>query len=338
MRVMSTPFRTLPLWTAAALLCATLAGCGKKAEANPASWQSLPPETGIKMLAYTTEFVKISPRDAGTLNASRSSRWIAQEIRRMGLTPQADAWTETTAFGKKTFCNLYVDIPGETDSIVLFGSHYDTKPGISESFQGANDGGSSTGILLGLIDHFVETKPKLRNTIRFAFFDGEEAQGNTYRDDDGLQGSKRMALAMARASIEKPVVAVIVLDMVGDQNLKLEIPRNVTPWLAKIAIQESSANPHAAPVSLASTAIIDDHLPFIVNRFAAIDLIDFEYGSAEGKHDYWHTEKDTIDKISPESLFKSATLALSMLARIEDGTGLPTELQPIPETAKPKPQ
>jgi len=120
---------------------------------------------------------------------------------------------------------------------------------------------------------------------------------------------------------------------VGDRSLKLEIPRNVTPWLARIALEEGVARPEAADVSLASAIIIDDHLPFILSRFSAIDLIDFEYGSGLGCHDYWHTMEDSIDKISPDSLYKSGALALAMLARIEAGAGPPPEQQPRPATA-----
>lgn len=323
------------MWIATSALFITVVGCANDVVETPVSWQSLPPESGIKMCAYTAEFVKISPRDAGTLNASKSSRWIAQEIRRMGFTPKADTWTESTAFGNKTFCNIFVDIPGETDNVVLFGSHYDTKSGISDDFQGANDGGSSTGVLLGLIEHLAETKPRLRSTVRFAFFDGEEAAGNTYRDDDGLHGSKRMAMHFVRNRTKTPLVAAIILDMVGDNIQRLQIPRNVTPWLAKITIQASTSNPGLARASLADSAIIDDHLPFILNRFPAIDLIDFEYGSGEGRHDYWHTAQDTIDKISPDSLHKAGALALALLSRIEDGTGLPPELQSLYGPADP---
>lgn len=288
------------------------------------------------MFAYTSELVKIAPRDAGTINAGRASRWIAQEIRRMGFTPKADTWTEHTAFGPKTFCNITVDIPGETPNIVLFGSHYDTKAGISDAFQGANDGGSSTGVLLGLIEHLAETRPKLRNTVRFAFFDGEESYGNMYLDDDGLHGSKRMASQFAKNRSTTPLIAVIILDMIGDFNQVIQIPRNVTPWLARMAIQEAKKLSNGPLVILGDNAVIDDHLPFILHRFPAVDLIDFEYGSAPGKNDYWHTPEDTIDKISADSLYKAGALAFAMLARIEDGDGVPDQLRkrylPSPES------
>ena len=190
----------------------------------------------------------------------------------MGYEPKADTWTENTAFGKKTFCNIYVDIPGKSNRVILLGSHYDTKAGISDDFQGANDGGSTTGVLLGLIDHFSTTKPELYHTIRFAFFDGEEAVGSSYRDDDGLHGSKRMAAQYVRHGSSSPLVTVFVIDMVGDSNQKLEIPRNVTPWLATVAVKESSANPENARVSLGQNIVIDDHLPFIMNGFLSLPV------------------------------------------------------------------
>lgn len=294
------------------------AGCVNEHSGAGDAWQSLPPGTEIKMFAYLSEFLKISPRDSGTVNAGRSSQWLAQEIRRMGLKPQADTWTETTAYGRKTFSNIYVDFPGETNAVVLFGSHYDTKVGISDDFQGANDGGSSTAVLLGLIDHFATIKPKLHYTVRFAFFDGEECVGSSYRQDDGLHGSKRMALFFVHNQVTHPLRAAIILDMIGDKSQSIKIPRNVTPELARMALEISQKDAAMPRVSLAESQIIDDHLPFILVGGSALDLIDFEYGSAPGKHDYWHTAEDTIDKISPQSLRKAGSLALALLARLED--------------------
>ena len=57
----------------------------------------------------------------------------------------------------------------------------------------------------------------------------------------------------------------------------------------------------------------DDHVAFLEAGFKAIDLIDFDYGSAPGLNDYWHTEQDTVDKISEASLLKSGKLVCEML-------------------------
>ena len=322
------PRHAVPTAVAAALLLAT--GCGPRPE-SAQDWTSLPDDAGVRMFAYVSEFIKISPRDSGTPGAARASRWIAQELRRMGLRPEADCWTENTAHGRKTFCNVYVDFPGTSGQTVLLAGHYDTKSGVP-GFVGANDGGSSVGLLLGLAEHLAAKRPPLRDTVRIAFLDGEEAVGS-YADTDGLHGSRRMAAqyaALRRKGARTPLVAALVFDMVGDERLALEIPRNVTPWLAKAAMKAAAGTRDCPPVSLASTAIIDDHVPFLMppNEFAAIDFIDFEYGSAPGRHDYWHTAEDTLDKISPKSLLRTGTFALAILRRVEEGPEVPPGIRP----------
>lgn len=316
---------------AAAAAALLLAGCGRPRPEK--GWSALPRDAGVRMHGYVAEFVKIAPRDAGTPGAARASRWIAQELKRMGLRPEADCWTENTAHGRKTFCNVYVDFPGTSGQTVLLAGHYDTKSGIPD-FVGANDGGSSVGLLLGLAERLARTRPALPDTVRIAFLDGEEAVGS-YADTDGLHGSRRMAAQYAarrRKGARPPLVAALVFDMVGDEKLTLEIPRNVTPWLANAAMKTARETAGCPPVSLASTAIVDDHVPFLMppNEFAAIDFIDFEYGSAPGRHDYWHTDQDTLDKISPRSLLRVGTFALALLRRIEEGAEVPPGIRPPP--------
>ena len=46
-------------------------------------------------------------------------------------------------------------------------------------------------------------------------------------------------------------------------------------------------------------SISDDHLPFIEAGVPSVDLIDFDYGP---QHSYWHTNEDTLDKVSGESM------------------------------------
>ena len=135
-----------------------------------------------------------------------------------------------------------------------------------------------------------------------------------------------------RKGARPPLVAALVFDMIGDERLAIDIPRNVTPWLAKAAMKAASETAGTPPVSLASTAILDDHVPFLMppNEFAAVDFIDFEYGSAPGRHDYWHTAEDTLDKISPRSLQRVGTFALALLRRIEEGTEVPPGIRPPP--------
>jgi hypothetical protein len=59
-----------------------------------------------------------------------------------------------------------------------------------------------------------------------------------------------------------------------------------------------------------TTAMEDDHIPFIDARIPSVDIIDFDYPP-------WHTEGDTLDKLSAASLEKVGRLVVAMLPRIE---------------------
>jgi glutaminyl-peptide cyclotransferase len=48
----------------------------------------------------------------------------------------------------------------------------------------------------------------------------------------------------------------------------------------------------------------------------AVDLIDFEYGSAPGKNDYWHTAQDAMDKLSAQSLETIGRVVIRVLNRL----------------------
>jgi len=299
-----------------ALALLTLSGCNRPKAVtifpiNNAAFTAL---HGTNALQRIERLVKISPRDSGTAGAAYASQWIARELREIGLKPVADTWVEPTANGSMTFSNIHAELPGRSNSLVIIGSHFDTKSGICEDFQGANDGGSSTGLLLELAA-FLKTHESLHHTIRFAFFDGEECI-TTYRINDGLHGSRRMATQVAARLGDQPVTAVVIIDMVGDQDLKLEIPRNVTPWLAKVALDAAVAAGYPR-LTIARGSMIDDHWPFLERGMPVVNLIDFEYGSAPGKNDYWHSPHDTIDKLSTESLTTTGRIVLEILARLE---------------------
>ena len=70
-------------------------------------------------------------------------------------------------------------------------------------------------------------------------------------------------------------------------------------------------------VSLGRDTVKDDFAAFLDAGCPAVNLIDFEYGSAPGMNDYWHTVHDTMDKISDESLLKAGMLVAELLNMLE---------------------
>src|ERR1700681_1267116 len=103
----------------------------------------------------------------------------------------------------------------------LLCSHYDTKTFDTIRFVGANDGGSSTGLLLELA-RVLGQHPNLAAKIELVFFDGEEAYEN-FSGNDGLYGSRYFARQLEGKGA-KQFRSGILFDMVGDRSLDVTLP------------------------------------------------------------------------------------------------------------------
>jgi len=90
--------------------------------------------------------------------------------------------------------------------------------------------------------------------------------------------------------------------MVGDRDLTITLPGNSTPELVTLVLDAAKEEGARLKFSLLGIALLDDHEPFLRARMPAVDIVDFQYGSAPDKNDYWHTPQDTLDKLSAESL------------------------------------
>ncbi len=251
--------------------------------------------------------VEYTPRDAGTPGGRKAAEHIHQRLKLFGISAEIDTFTDRTPAGEKTMHNVVGRIPGRSDEWIIVGSHFDTMPGI-ENFQGANDGGSSTGVLLELARVLADSKPE--TGIIFAFFDGEEGIAH-YIEGDGLHGSRHMAKQLLTSGQYKKTKAMILLDMVGDKDLHFILPGNSSQALAKVVLDAAHATGHRKFFSLSNTSFItDDHVPFQQIGIPAIDLIDFKYGSRPDKNDYWHTDRDNLENISADSLEVSGSVVL----------------------------
>jgi glutaminyl-peptide cyclotransferase len=254
---------------------------------------------GDRAMSEVKNFIALGSRDAGTDGALRAVHYLEKRLREIGVETEVDEFEDTTPQGIKTFRNVIGRIPGDGAGLIILGSHYDTKAGIAKDFMGANDSGSSSGLLLELARVF-HNGPTAGPDILVVFFDGEEC-AEKYGRQDGLHGSRHMAHRLVDEGLAGSVRAVIILDMIGDRDLTVTVPRNSSSEMCSIVLKAARNEGAREKFSLAGP-IIDDHVPFIQAGMPTVDLIDFEYGSAPGLNDYWHTTADTADKLSPESL------------------------------------
>jgi len=284
-----------------------LCGCGKEVSSG---------FDGAGAFAETEALVAIRPRDAGTGGGRRAAVHLGKRLSELGVEKTSiDTFSEETPNGKMYFNNVLGRLPGKTRRLIVLGSHFDTKSGISPDFQGANDSGSSSGVLLELARVLAEKAP-LETELLFAFFDGEECR-TQYGPKDGLHGSTRLAQQILDGGGAEYVEAVIILDMIGDKNLNVTVPRNSSRKLVKELFFSAHQQGVRSVFSLAKREILDDHVPFLLAGMPAIDVIDFEYGSAPGLNDYWHTMEDSMDKLSPESMQMIGDTVLQMIENMQ---------------------
>src|SRR5205814_1938330 len=164
-------------------------------------------------------------------------------------------------------------------------SHYDTKTFNTIHFLGANDGGSSTGLLLELA-RVIGQHPNLAAKIELVFFDGEEAYEN-FSDTDGLYGRRYFARQLGGES--KRFRGGMLFDMVGDRSLGITLPADSPTEMARDIVAAAEALKLRSHFTYLDRELIDDHTPLNAIGIPTIDVIDFDYP-------WWHTAGDTMDK------------------------------------------
>lgn len=295
-----------------ALAFAVVNGCNRR-EKEPAPVLSATSFDGTRALAEVRDFVALGPRAGGTPNAQRAANYLADRLRQRGVTAEVQSFHDIVPDGVASFHNVIGRISGSGPGVVILGAHYDTKSGIP-GFVGANDSGSGVGVLLELARALKSAWHGLPE-IWLVFFDGEECRME-YGAHDGFHGSRHMAQQLVAAGRASDVRAVILLDMVGDRDLTVMLPPNGTPALTARALTSAEQVGVREKFRLSPVAIFDDHQAFLNAGIPAVALIDFQFGSAPGLNDYWHTAADAPDKLSAESLQTIGRVVMQMLSNL----------------------
>jgi Zn-dependent M28 family amino/carboxypeptidase len=172
-------------------------------------------------------------------------------------------------------------------------------------FVGANDGGSSTGLLLELA-RVIGQHPDLARKIELVFFDGEEAF-EQFSQKDGLYGSRYFARQSRSGGTASQFRGGLLFDMVGDRSLGITLPLDSPAEMARDIFAAAEALKLRNYFSYFDRELIDDHAPLNAIGIPTLDIIDFDYPP-------WHTAGDTLDKISAESLQIVGSVAIYYLS------------------------
>jgi len=260
---------------------------------------------------------EIGYRFPGTAASRKCADFIENELAKLEIPVKRQNFEVYSGLLKSRVkgINIIGDYKGDapTSDIMALSAHWDTRPVAEKDpnpmlrnnpIIGANDGASGVAVVLEMAR--VLKKRHYPGRVLFLFFDLE---------DSGIPGTMkewcRGSGYFAQHSLkEYPITAGINFDMIGDQDLTIppepyslslapEMTKDFWDFAAKKA-------PLYFPQTPFSFYIYDDHIHFLKKGIPYIDLIDFQYP-------YWHTQEDTPDKCSPNSLFVVGQTALDYL-------------------------
>jgi glutaminyl-peptide cyclotransferase len=270
---------------------------------------------------YVKDIVAFGPRPVGSANHKKVEDYITAHLK--GDAVEEDSFTADTPEGKFPVHNIIAKYPGTHEGIIVIASHYDTNyPLRNTSFIGANDGGSSSALLLELANQLRSKNPE-GYSVWLVWDDAEES----IKPDtevpfltDSLYGIRHLAEKWEADGTLKKIKAFLLADMVGDADLNIERDANSTPWLEDVVYEAATRLGYQSHFFARTMAVDDDHLPFVKRGVPSADLIDFNYGYNDV---FWHTTQDTVDKLSPKSLLIVGNTILETIRILDKMDPLP---------------
>jgi len=248
-------------------------------------------------MRYVKEIVAFGPRPIGSANHKKVEEYILAHLK--GDAVESDSFTIDTAEGKFPVHNILAKYPGTRDGVIVIASHYETNwPLRDTSYIGANDGASSSALLLELANQLRGRKHD-GYSVWLLWDDAEESMRLPWYDPESLYGVRHLAVKWENDGTLKRLKAFLLEDMIGDADLNIEHDMNSTPWLEDLVYQAATRLGYQSHFFGREIPVEDDHIPFVQRGVPSADLIDLDYGYGNVFH---HTTQDTIDKLSPKSL------------------------------------
>jgi glutaminyl-peptide cyclotransferase len=254
----------------------------------------------------TAKVVGFGERWPGSPGHKKTEDLIHQVLQKDGAQIEADDFTAKSPKGPIAVHNIIgkFNVSGDPkQKIFILAGHYDTlfKPA---GFVGANDGGSSTAILLAFADALAGQKTKMQ--IWLVWTDFEEAVNSFFdANDGGLYGSKHLAQKLKANGIVPRVKGFFLLDMIGDKDLSVARETNSARWLQDYIAQAARQLGYTQYFFQYEEGVIDDQQSFIDVGIPSVDVVDAMFGRMGPKFDnmgeFHHANTDTMDKVSVHS-------------------------------------
>lgn len=305
----------MKIWILAFLIfLATLLACSKEKNVTASTGSGTPVQgvnasnllaetapppafNGNRAMQYLKEMVALGPRPIGSDNHKKVENYILAHLK--GDEVEQDSFDIHPTEGTFPVRNIIAKFAGTRDGIIVIASHYDTNwPLRTTSYIGANDGASSSALLLEIANQ-LRGKKLDGYSVWLLWDDAEESMKLPWDDPESLYGVRHLAEKWQSDGTLRKIKAFILEDMIGDADLNIEHDANSTPWLEDTILKAATQLGFQSHFFARTMAVTDDHMPFVQHGVPSADLIDFNYGYNDV---FWHTTDDTADKLSPKSL------------------------------------
>ena len=264
-----------------------------------------------RAMQYVKEIVALGPRPIGSENHKKVEKFILAHLK--GDEVEQDSFDIHPTEGTFPVHNIITKFAGTRDGIIVIASHYDTNwPLRNTSYIGANDGASSSALLLEIANQ-LRGKKLEGYSIWLLWDDAEESMKLPWDDPESLYGVRHLADRWQSDGTLKKIKAFILEDMIGDADLNIEHDTYSTPWLEDLVYKAATQLGYQSHFFARTMGVTDDHIPFVQRGVPSADLIDFDYGYNDVFH---HTTDDTVDKLSPKSLEIIGTVTLETVRMV----------------------
>lgn len=310
---------------------ASLAMNAPASTAAARGWKPPAPLDSARAYGYLKALCKIGSRTTGTPGMVAQQKLLQEHFEKLGgkVVWQSFPHRNPLTGAAVEVRNLIVQWQPELTERVLLASHYDTRPFPDRDpknprgeFVGANDGASSTALLMEL-GHAMKDAT-LNIGVDFVFFDAEElvyTGANNTTIGEYFVGSAYFSEQYANdESRSYRYRCGILADMIGDKDLLVywdEVSFKYAPQLAKEVwgVAKELGLKEFSPKVMHS--VLDDHVKLNeIGGIPSIDIIDFDYPTAASRtRSYWHTMADSPDKCSGDSITKVGAVLLTWLKK-----------------------
>ena len=275
--------------------------------AQPATeLQAAPDFCGQNAYIHCANICAIGPRHTGTPGYAAQVEYLTKHLQQAGWKVTQRPFSLSNG---ARMINLHATWGDATATRpIVVSCHIDTKQDVGPAFVGADDGASAAAAMLELA-RVLPATPEKAAAVELVFFDGEESFAWRMTEQDGLYGSRYDVM---RRGNNLPRY-LINLDMVGARNKTIAIPLLDTSEemlaeyeavISELQLSERRWNVHPG-------GYMDDHLPFENAGVATLNLIcDFTKGN------WWHTERDNMERICPQSLQETGNFVQALLKRL----------------------